>query len=135
MFLALDLTAPPGIEVQTPAVWIPSLSEAVWRIGASRPGDYQLTVSVNGTTATKRVHVGDELVRLSPWRLERGPINWLLYPGEPALPRNSVIRTIEVTYPSRAIRILGWDLHWMVVFCVLTLVFALLLRRRFRVVL
>jgi hypothetical protein len=130
----LALTAPPGIEVQTPPVWIPSLNEAAWRIGASRPGNYELAVSVNGTTTTKRVHVGEGLVRLSPWRLERGVVNWMLYPGEPALPRNSAITAIAVTYPSRAIRILGWDLHWMVIFFVLTLVFAVLLRRRFGVV-
>jgi hypothetical protein len=131
---ALALTAPPGIDVQTPPVWIPSLNEAVWRIGTSRPGDYELAVSVNGTTATRRVHVGDGLVRLSPWRLQRGPVNWMLYPGEPALPRNSAITAIEVTYPARAIQVFGWDLHWMVIFFVLTLIFALLLRRRFRVV-
>jgi hypothetical protein len=129
------LAAPAGVRIETPAVWIPSLREAAWRIAAEQPGDHELTLAVNGTAVTKRVHVGDGLARRSPYRLEPGILNRILYPAEPALPSGGPFRSIEVTYPDRAITLLGWDLHWMVVFFVLTLAFALLLRRSFNVVL
>lgn len=131
----LQLTAPSGVRVETPPVWIPSLREAAWRIAAERPGDYEVTVLVNGAPLTKRVHVGDGLTRRTPYRLERGVVNWIFYPGEPALPSGAAVQSIEVTYPARAFPALGWDAHWLVIFFVLTLIFAFLLRRPFGVVL
>lgn len=129
------LAAPAGVRIETPAVWIPSLREAAWRIAAEQPGEHALTLAVDGAAATKRVRVGDDLARRSPYRLEPGVLNWILYPAEPALPGDGAIRSIEVTYPARAIRVLGWELHWMVVFFVLTLAFAFFLRGAFGVVL
>jgi hypothetical protein len=129
------LGAPAGLRIETPAVWIPSLREAAWRIAAEQPGDHEITVAVNGAGATKRVRVGDELARRSPYRLEPGILNWILYPAEPSLPSGGPIQSIEVTYPDRAIAVLGWNLHWVVVFFVLTLLFAFLLRGPFGVVL
>jgi hypothetical protein len=129
------LAAPAGVRIDTPAVWIPSRREAVWRIAAEQPGEHELTVAIDGTAVTKRVSVGGGLARRSPYRLEPGLINWLLYPAEPALPRESLARSVEVTYAHRPIPLFGWELHWMVVFFVLTLAFAFLLRRPFGVVL
>jgi len=40
----LQLEAPSGIAVETPLLWIPSLSEGDWRIRASRPGTYRLKI-------------------------------------------------------------------------------------------
>lgn len=131
----LRLTAPSGVRVETPPVWIPSLREATWRIAAERSGDYEVTVLVNGASLTKRVHVGHGTARRSPYRLERGVLNWMLYPGEPALPSGSAVQAIAVTYPARAFPVLGWSAHWLVIFFVLTLAFAFLLRRPFGVVL
>jgi hypothetical protein len=131
----LQLTAPPGVRADTPPVWIPSLRQATWRIAAERPGDYEVTVLVNGAPTTKRVHVGGDVRRRSPYRLERGVVNWVLYPGEPALPSGSPVESVEVTYPARGFPVLGWSAHWLVLFFVLTLVFAFLLRRPFGVVL
>jgi hypothetical protein len=129
------LAAPAGVRIETPAVWIPTLREAAWRISAEQPGEHELSIAVNGSAATKRVHVGDALARRSPYRLGPGILNWFFYPAEPALPGDGPIRSIEVSYPARAIAFFGWDLHWMVIFFVLTLVFAFLLRRPFGVVL
>jgi hypothetical protein len=129
------LAAPAGVRIETPAVWIPSLREAAWRIAAEQPGEHELTLAVNGTAVTKRVSVGDGLARRSPYRLEPGILNWILYPAEPALPGDAPVRRVEVSYADRAIRVLGWDLHWIVAFFVLTLTFAFVLRRPFGVIL
>jgi hypothetical protein len=61
-------------------------------------------------------------------------LNRLLYPLEPPLPDDARIAAIEVVYPARRFAVLGWHLSWLVVFLGLTMVFAMLLRRPFGVV-
>lgn len=132
---ALRLDAEPGLRIETAAVWIPSLREAAWRVAAERPGDYELIVHVNGEAFAKSARVSDDLARRSPVRLEPGVLNWMLYPAETFLPSGGAVRSIAVTYQDRYISFFGLDLHWMVIFFVLTLLFAFLLRKPLGVVL
>lgn len=127
------LEAPAGIRIETPAVWIPSLHEAVWRITVEWPGDYDLKVRLGEEIFTKSVTSSSRIVRRSPVRVA-GFFNQLLYPAEPPLPGGG-IESITVTYPSRGVRVLGHDVHWLVVFLALSTVFALALRAPLKVVL
>jgi hypothetical protein len=61
-------------------------------------------------------------------------VNQLLYPAERPLPAGTRVESIAVTYARRGVRVLGQELHWMVVFFGLSMVFALALRTRFKVV-
>jgi hypothetical protein len=122
---ALVLTAPPGIRVETPAVWIPSLRESAWRIVAEQPGDYELVVQAGGELFTKTVRVTSGIVRLSPIRTDGGLVNQLLSPAEPPLPEGAPIESIAVTYPRREILVLGREVHWMIVFISLSTVFTI----------
>ena len=51
------------------------------------------------------------------------------------VPDDAQIESLAVTYPHRGVRVMGLEVHWMIVFFVLSMVFALALRRRFNVVL
>jgi hypothetical protein len=128
------LEAPPGIRIETPTAWISSLNEAVWRITADEPGDYDLTVRLGEASVTKRVRVSSAIVRRSPLRVERQFVSQLLYPAEPPLPEGTEIRSIAVTYPPGEVRVGGRRIHWLVVFVGLSTFFALVLRGRFHVV-
>lgn len=129
----ITLKPPEGLRVVTPAVWMPAIREIAWRITAERPGTYDLAVDVGGTQAIKQVVVSEAVVRRSPWRLAPGFFDELLYPAEAPLDADLSVRAIEVTYPERAIDVFGVRLHWLVVFFVLSLVFAFGLRSRFGV--
>lgn len=129
------LTVPGGLRVETPAVWIPSLREAAWRISAERAGSYELTVTVAGEVVAKSVQVSGATTRRSPLRAGAGLLGQLANPAEPPLPDGSSVESIAVTYPSRGIGLFGYELHWMLVLFALSTVFALVLRRPFRVVL
>jgi hypothetical protein len=129
------LTAPSGIRIETPAVWIPSLGEAAWRIAADEPGDYELSLSLERATFTKTVRVSNAVVRRSPLRPGGGFINQLLYAAEPPLPDDAGVESIAVTYPRRELTVLGYRTHWLIVFFALSMVFVLVLRRPFGVVL
>lgn len=131
---AVSLDAPAGLRVETPLVWIPSEREAAWRLGIDSAGDYELTVRLDGRTLTKRVRVSDRVGWRTPERLEAGFLNELLYPAEAPLDGEVPVEAIMVTYPEREISLLGYPVHWMIAFFVLSLVFAFALKSRFGVV-
>jgi uncharacterized membrane protein (DUF106 family) len=130
---AFSLVAPPGLTVETPAVWVPSLKVLSWRLGAERPGAYELEVRSEGEVHTKSVLVSKAVRRRSPIRMEPGFFNQLLYPAEDPLPKGSLVESIELAYPESEIDVFGWRLHWLIVFFVLSIVFAFSLKRFFGV--
>jgi len=129
----VQLETSPGLRVDSPPVWIPSLREMAWRIAVDEAGDYRVKILMNGETFTKTVRVSTAVVRRSPIRLQKGFVNQLLYPAEDPLPNDSAIKSISVTYPENDIGVFGLDLHWIVVYFVLSTVFAFALRRPFKV--
>jgi len=128
-----SLEVPDGLRVETPALWIPSRNQLLWRLAAERPGDYTLTVKVGDASETKSVRVAEGVVRRSPIRTDRGLLNQLLYPAEAPLPAESPIRAISLRYPEHDVDVFGWPLHWMIVFFALTIVFAFALKGPFGV--
>jgi len=130
---AASLEAPDGLRVETPGVWIPSQRELAWRIRAERAGDYELLVRVGGAADTKTVRVSEAVLRRSPIRVDGSWLDQLIYPAEPPLPSSSPLQAISISYPERDVLLFGWGVHWMVVFFVLSMVFAFALRNRFGV--
>lgn len=130
-----QLGVPPGIRVETPGVWIPSIREVAWRVAAEKPGDYELKVQIGEAVFTKIVRVSSAIVRRSPLRADGSLVKQLLYPAESPLPVGAEVESIAVTYPRRVVKVLGWETHWLVVFFALSMIFALALRRRFNVTL
>jgi uncharacterized membrane protein (DUF106 family) len=130
----LRIEAPDGaIQVVGPPLWIPSLGEMDFRIAPKAPGDYQIRVSNGNETTMKSVHVSDgaRTVQRSPIRV-RGFLDELLYPAEPPLP-DGPFRSIEVRYKDADIDVFGWEIHWMIVYFALSMVFALALKGPFKV--
>jgi hypothetical protein len=118
---AARLETPPGLEVATPAVWIPTERELKLRLGDQ---EY-----------AKTAQVSKEVRRRSPERLEPGFWNELLYPAEPPLPKESPVASITVAYPEADVSVFGWHVNWLVAFFVLSVAIAFALRRRMGVTL
>ena len=131
----LELTVPDGLRVDTPPVWIRSLREAAWRIVPDRARDYELSIRVDDRTYTKSVHTSAAVVRRSPVKLAPNFLDQLLYPVEAPLPADSTVASIALAYPEREISMLGWGVHWLVAFFLLSIALAFALRNRFGVVL
>ncbi|HEY2943665.1 MAG TPA: hypothetical protein VGN09_14625 [Vicinamibacteria bacterium] len=132
---AASLQAPPGLKVETPAVWIPSQRELAWRLRAEQWGDYDLALGLGGQQYSKTVQVSRDVRRRSPVRVERGFWNELLYPAEDPLPPGSPISAITLGYPDGSVPVFGWGINWLVLFFVLSAAFAFALRGRFGVTL
>jgi hypothetical protein len=124
----LAIQAPDGLRVDTPRLWIPTLNEADWRLVATAPGEYELTIRVGGNDYGKTVTVGDAILARSPIRTS-GLLDRILYPGESAFPSGSEVASIEVLYPEREVSFFGWRTHWLVPFIIITIVLAFALRR------
>jgi uncharacterized membrane protein (DUF106 family) len=123
----LDL--PPGLRAETAEVWIPAEWQLAWRLTSESEGDFELGVAVDGAgPVTKSVRVTDRTVRLSPVRVDRSFLSQLIDPAEPPLPEGSPIRAIHIDYPDREVSVLGFGMHWMVPFFVLSIAFAFALR-------
>ncbi|RMH19410.1 MAG: hypothetical protein D6696_10650 [Acidobacteria bacterium] len=125
------LHAPAGVAVEAGPAWLPALNEVAWRIAAVEPGDYELDLEIGGESLSKSVRVSNDVVRRSPIRPSAAFADQLLYPAEPPLPRGSAVRAIHVVYPPGDAGIPGWESEWtwMIVFFVLSMVFAFALRK------
>ena len=124
---SLDL--PPGLRAETGEVWIPAESQLAWRLVPESEGNFELGVTVDGAEpVTKSVRVTGRTVRLSPVRVDRGFLSQLIYPAEAPLPSRSPIRAIHLDYTDREVSVLGFGMHWMIPFFVLSIAFAFALR-------
>lgn len=137
----VDLEAPPGVAVETPGVWVPSLHQVAWRVRALDPGRHELVFRTGGEEFTKSVFVvdpdaGARWVRRSPTRRRAAIVDQLLYPAEPSLPRDGPVDRIDIRYPAASISFFGlFDLHWLIAFLILSIGLAFALRNRFGVTL
>ncbi len=142
----IRLEAPEGLKIEAGPVWIPPTDPEseegeprvdhglTWRISAVQQGDYELKLISDGETITKSVRASDHVVRRSPNRV-KGFLNQLIFPAEDPLPDSTPIREITVTYPAGNAGFEGWEseLTWMGLFFILSIVFALVLRKPLKV--
>lgn len=130
---AVDLSAPDGVEIETPALRVEEEREISWRIKAHQFGEFDLTFHLPEREVQKRLIVANELVPVSPRKGHANLVELLLFPGEASLPTEFPFQSIEVGYPSRVLSVLGWNVHWLVIFCVLSLAGGYALKGLFRV--
>jgi hypothetical protein len=113
---------PPEITMTAPAVHVPAEREVVWRLAASKEGAYEVQVIAAGQRVTKTVHVSSALPRVSPVRLRGHFWERLFSSAEPALPESGCVESIAVTYPERNIDIAGYEMSWIWLFFILSMI-------------
>jgi hypothetical protein len=132
--LEIAAEAPPGLAVDTPALRIDRDGEVDWRVRAVKEGVHDLVIRVGSERVTKQVVVGGRPLAPVSWaRVGGGMFEELSHPGEPAIARTSQMKRIEVAYAGGRMSLLGWRVHWLVAFFVLSLVFGYLLKGLFKV--
>jgi hypothetical protein len=125
----VSLDAPDDVRLDTPAVWLPAVREVVWRLQPTRAGRHDLTLRMGQQQYVKTFQVGGDVVRRSPVRLEQGWLNQLFYPSEPPLPADAPVAAISLSYVEDDLPVFGWTVNWMVVYFVLSLAFAFVLKK------
>jgi hypothetical protein len=128
------LQVPDGLRAETQPIWLPSLNQLAWRVLPERNGVYNVGIQVGDAPAvSKRIVVGNRIVRHSPVRHAGGFVDSVLDPAEPPLPAGSPVRSIRVGYPEATVNVLGWHWQWMIPFFGLSAIFAFALRGPFKV--
>jgi uncharacterized membrane protein (DUF106 family) len=120
---SVRLDLPPGVSAETEPLRIPDRSEVDWRLKAERDGAHELALTVGSERAVKRLDVGERLTKLAEKRYRPGPLDVWMHPAEGPLPGGSAVRSIEVAYPERDLRLWGIGAHWLVVFFVVSVAF------------
>ena len=126
----------PGLDIDGPALYFPSLNQVVWRVVPRESGAHllRLRLGPEGAPIDKTVHVGAGVARRSPSREPAGLMHQLLYPSEPPLAGDSPVAAIRLAYPDRDMSVFGFELHWLVVYLAASFAFVLALRRPLGVV-
>lgn len=124
----VTLETPEGVHVETQAAWSPALGEVAWRVGAEDPGEHELIVRVDDRRFTKSLRVSGTTVLRSPVR-PAGLLGQIAYPVEPPLPDGSGLASIRVDYADADVSLLGWKMHWIIAFFILTMIFAFALTK------
>lgn len=119
------------LAVETPALRFPEEHRVCWRVRAAKNESGTVRLTMPGVSVIKSVQAGPSAVYLSERRVS-SLIAWLCYPGEARLP-DAAVTSIEVEYPSAELGVFGFGVHWLVWFCVVSLVAMLGFRRRLRV--
>ncbi len=134
MELDARLLPAPGLNIETPALRIEEENEIDWRISFAEKGTFSLEIVVGPERLHKTVAVAQPaLSRLSPRRVEQRFWDQLLYPTEPPLDKASAVRRIEVIYASTGLPLLGWRMHWLIAFFILSVLFGFALKGVFGV--
>jgi hypothetical protein len=120
-----------GVAVETPPLRFPTERRACWRVRAAKNESGSVQLSLPGISVMKSVQTGSPAVYLSERRVA-SLLPWLCYPGEARLP-DGPVSSIAVDYPPAELYVFGYGVHWLVWFCVVSLVAMLLFRRRLRV--
>jgi uncharacterized membrane protein (DUF106 family) len=120
----ISIRAEKGLTVETPPLRIPLEREVAWRVRADELGEHKLIFNAAGHTLQKRVIVNDgRLARVSPRVVDSSLWASFLNPGEGPIAEVSFIKRIEVDYRPRPIEIFGWEIHWLLAFFILSIVF------------
>jgi len=120
-----------GVAVETPALRIPAERRVLWRVRAVSDTPGTLSVQLPGGAQRKSVQAGSALSYISERRVASLPA-WVLYPGEAPL-AGGPLESISVEYPAADVSVLGFGVHWLVWFCVVSLAGMLVLRKRLNV--
>lgn len=123
-FNDVSLEAAAGLAIETPSLRVPQEEEISWVVRASQTGQYLLNVKGTGSVAQKTVVVAERgWERVAPRVVTAGFWNQWAHPGEASLPQGGPVEWLEVNYPVRSLGLFGWEVHWLLLFFVLTCVF------------
>lgn len=125
----VDLEVPDGVAIETPAVRIESKRELAWRVRGDAPGRHVLVVKTGNERIDKELVVGGGWGAISEKRTGEGFFDALLFPKEPPIGSSSVVKSVEMQYHELPLSLLGWDMNWLVVFFVASVLFGFAFRR------
>ena len=126
------LEAPPGVAVETPAVRVLDEGQVSWRIRAGAMVSSRLRVRWRNEVVDTAMEAGAG-PRFVPGRRVSSLLESVWNPDEPRIGSLDV-DWLQIRYPDATLRWLGIRMHWLLWFLAISMLAALLLKKRFGVV-
>jgi hypothetical protein len=118
----LSVELPSGIVITAPPVHIPADNEVTWRLTGTQEGKFDLKIAAGGQSVDKNLSVGNGLSRVSPVRMRGKFWERIFSSAESALPDSSPIESIAIAYPERTIDVFGYEMNWIWLFFILSMI-------------
>ena len=121
----LSASADKGLSIETTPLTAAVKKETSWRIKAKSSGKHSFTISWGGKSVSKEIVVGSNRVTgLAPYKSTVASLNDAIFsPGEKPISQDMGIQRISiVSYPEAKIAILGMEMHWIIIFFILSIV-------------
>jgi hypothetical protein len=118
----VSLELPPGIVMTAPPVHVAADHEVAWRLLGTTDGKFDLKVASGGQTVVKNLSVGEGLPRISPVRYRGHFWERIFSSAEPVVPEGSPIESMTVAYPERTIDVFGYEMNWIWLFFILSMI-------------
>ena len=134
MDIDLSLEVPPEVQLETLPVRIQEENEIDWRLSVLEAGVHEVSINVGPNRLSKKIYAGNtSLQKISPLRPAPSFFQILLYPVEKPLPKGQPVKTIEVIQPTQGLPLLGMNIHWLIAFFALSVIFGFSLKGVFGV--
>jgi uncharacterized membrane protein (DUF106 family) len=130
---APELQAPPGVTVSAPPVRVVDENQVSWRIVPQTTASSELRFRINGQSIDKEIVAGGSQ-RFVPGRRVQSAWEAFWHPDEARI-ASPDLEWVDIAYPAASIPLLGFHINWLVWFLVVSMLAALLLKKRFGVTL
>lgn len=118
----IRLEVPDGLEIVVDAVRIATELEASWKVKVLKEGNYDLKVKVDETELSfpvKALPTRGPVSKIAA----AGFVDLVENPGLAPLANGQPVAKMELKYPGAEFNILGKNIHWLIVFLVVSLIF------------
>jgi len=130
----IGLELPDALAAETPALRIEEEREVDWRISPKAKGRHNIHINLGGRKVAKIIVTDmQRLSKISPIRHNRSFLNNLLYPVEKPIPKDIPVTSIEIAYPAKYLNLFGLNVHWIIAFFILSIVFGFAFKGVFKV--
>lgn len=120
-----------GLRLETPLLRMSG--EVSFRIGAVKEGEHELSILVGDKRVSNSIVVSRQVRHVYTEKAKPSLMGTLLYPGQDPLPENSRIEEIRVELPPQTVKALGWNMNWLVVFFLASIIAGYSLKGVFKV--
>lgn len=124
----VELTIEDGVVPRGKPVRDSVSRKVIWRLQVDVGGTHDVTVYAKGSSYTFPLVAESAYRMIGSERSASGLFEPLIHPALPPIPPDSPFQLIAVDYPAARHPLLGWHVHWIVIFLVYSLIAAAALK-------
>ncbi len=106
---------------------------ANWKLEAVKNGKTDLKIMIDNEVFSKNLMIGESKASLSDMKYKVSNFGHFLYPAEKLIKNNDILSSIEIHYPGKLIKFLGFKMHWILWNLIIVMVLILAFRKKFGV--